>query len=187
MTNADIKRIYSNHMAKVMPSNFKLNKGILYETPVSEVLKGFCFERSPSENESLYIWSFVMPLYVEKENISLTFGKRLKNPEGKELWHLKNNPIIDSTIAGLVSLMYDEIENFFPKVETPDDFYQFYKSKEVKNIRINEALVYSAVYSKNGHSKEILRNFITELEAEDLEIGWIKNVLLRARELERII
>lgn len=187
MTNTDIKKIYNNYLAKVIPPDFELDKGILYKTPVNEILVGFCFEKSSSEKESLYIWSFAMPLYIEKDIISLTFGQRLKDSKGNELWHLKNNQSIDKAIAGLASLMYDEIESFFPAVETPESFYRFYKDKEVKNIRIKEALVYSVIYSKNNRANELLKDFIAELEEEDLEIGWIRNVLLRAKELEKII
>tara|TARA_R110002020_G_scaffold419049_1_gene628272 strand:+ start:439 stop:1071 length:633 start_codon:yes stop_codon:yes gene_type:complete len=187
MTNTDIKKIYNNYLAKVIPPDFELDKGILYKTPVNEILVGFCFEKSSSEKESLYVWSFAMPLYIEKDNISLTFGQRLKDSKGNELWHLKNNQSIDKAIARLASLMYDEIESFFPVVETPENFYRFYKDKGVKNIRINEALVYSAIYSKSNRAKEIMKDFIAELEEEDLEIGWIKNVLLKAKELEKMI
>lgn len=187
MTNTDIKKIYNSHLAKVIPPEFELDKGILYKTPVNDILVGFCFEKSSSEKESLYVWSFAMPLYLEKDNISLTFGRRLKDSKGNELWRLKNSQSIDKSIAELASLMYDEIESFFPAVETPESFYQFYKDKEVKNIRINEALVYSAIYSKNNRSQELLKDFIAELEKEDLEIGWIKNVLLKAKELEKTI
>lgn len=187
MTNTEIKKIYNRHLSETIPLDFKLDKGILYKSPVKDTLVGFCFEKSGFNKDCVYISAFVQPLYVESDCIVLTFGKRLKSKKNGELWHLKNNPEIDKAISELKPLMQKEIENFFPKVETPNDFYQYYKSKEVKNIRINEALVYSAIYSMNGHSKQILRNFIKELVKEDLEIGWIKNIFLKAIELERII
>lgn len=187
MTNTDISRLYKNYLSKVIPLDFKLDKGILYKTSVNNILVGFCFERSSSEKESLYVWSFAMPLYLMKEDLSLTFGQRLKRGKNEELWHFKNNPQIDKTLKSLTLLMQKEIKDFFPKVETPKDFFEFYKDSEVKNVRIKEALVYSGVYAKHPQSKELLKSFTEELENEDLTIQWIKDVLQNSLHLQEVL
>lgn len=187
MTNTEIKKIYDRYLSDEIPSDFKLDKGILYKSPVKDVLVGFCFERSSSEKESLYVWSFAMPLYIEKEDLSLTFGHRLRNKKNQDLWHLKNNPSIDKVVKDLIALMEKEIENFFPKVEKPNDFFEYYRNEKVKNIRINEALTYSAIYSERKESKELLESFINELKNEDLEIGWINSVLQNATNMKELL
>lgn len=187
MTNTEIKKIYNRYLSDKISSDFKLDKGVLYKSPVKDILIGFCFEKSSSEKESLYVWSFAMPLYIEKEDLSLTFGHRLKNKKNQELWHLKNNPNIDKVIKDLLILMEEEIKNFFPKIEKPKDFFEYYKNEKVKNIRIKEALTYSAIYAEQKESKEILENFINELKNEDLDIDWINGVLQNVTSIKELL
>lgn len=187
MTNTEIKRIYDRYLSDEISSNFKLDKGVLYKNPVKDILVGFCFERSSSEKESLYVWSFAMPLYIEKEDLSLTFGHRLRNKKNEELWHFKNNPKVDGVIKDLIALMQKEIKHFFPRVEKPNDFFEFYKNEKVKNIRIKEALTYSAVYAKRKESKELLEILTNELKNEDLDIGWIRGVLQNVTDLKEFL
>ncbi|KAB1153395.1 hypothetical protein F7018_17170 [Tenacibaculum aiptasiae] len=177
MTNTEIKRIYKNHLKDVLPSGFILKGGILYNKDINELLVGFCFEKSGFHKDGVYVWSFVMPLYVEKEDLSLTFGKRMEIKKNGGVWRLKNNSDIDKTISELKSLMKKELKAFLSKIKTSEDFYDYFKNKKVKNIRIKEALVYSAIHSDNKKGKKLISEFIKELQKEDLEIGWIKSIL----------
>lgn len=187
MTNTEIKKIYDRYISEEIPSDFKLDKGILYKSPVKDVLVGFCFEKSGFNKECVYVSVFAQPLYIESDCIVLTFGHRLKNKKNGELWHLKNNPNIDKVVKDLVALMEKEIQDFFPKVQTANDFFKYYKDKKVKNIRIKEALTYSAIYSERKESKELLESFINELKNEDLEIGWINSVLQNATNMKELL
>lgn len=177
MTNTDIKRIYKNHLEDIFPSNFILKGDILYNRDIDNLLVGFCFEKSGFHKEGVYILPFVQPLYILDEDINLTFGTRIKSRRNGDLWHLKNNIDIDKTLSELKPLMKKELKNFLLKIKNSEDFYNYFKNKKVKNIRIKEALVYSAVHSDNKKGKILISEFIKELKKEDLEIDWIKGIL----------
>ncbi|WP_420552292.1 hypothetical protein [Tenacibaculum aiptasiae] len=185
MTNTEIKRIYENHLKDVFPNSFILKEGVLYNKDINELLVGFCFEKSGFHKDEVYVWSFVMPLYVENEDLSLTLGKRMEIKKNGGVWHLKNNSDIDKTISELKSLIKKELKGFLSKIKTSEDLYDYFKNKKVKNIRIKEALVYSAIHSDNKKGKKILSGFIKELKKEDLEIGWIKSILENMVYLEK--
>ncbi len=177
MTNTDIKRIYKNHLEDIFPSNFILKGDILYNRDIDNLLVGFCFEKSGFQKEGVYILPFVQPLYILDEDVNLTFGTRIKSRRNVDLWHLKNNIDIDKTLSELKPLMKKELKNFLLKIKNSEDFYNYFKNKKVKNIRIKEALVYSAVHSDNKKGKILISEFIKELKKEDLEIDWIKGIL----------
>ena len=83
--------------------------------------------------------------------------------------------------------MNKEVKVFLSKVTTPSAFYEHFKNKKIKNIRTKEALVYSAIYAEDKKSKEILKNFIDELRKEDLDIGWVKDVLQNVTTLKVLL
>jgi hypothetical protein len=182
MTNTDLKKIIEQHFSSLISDEFKLKENILYQMPLSDFIIGFCFEKSRNEKDSAYVWSFIQPLYVPNDSIILSFGKRLEN----KLWTLKGNKVLKSEIDELVFLMRTEIDNFFIKTNSIHKFYNFFEN-ECSNLRMIEALVYSAVYSKNEDSELILDNFINSLEHENLSIKWISDICENMKHLKLIL
>ena len=182
MTSNEIKKIIEKNFESIIPENFRIKNNIFYYVPIIDFVKGFCFEKSKNEENSLYVWSFVQPLFVPNDTISLSFGKRL----GNRLWTLKGNDVIQSDIIDLSILMKNEVVNFFADIDSNNKFYNFYEN-ECKNIRMVEALVYSAIYSQNKNAELILNNFINNLQNEDLSIKWIGTILQKMQHLKLIL
>lgn len=182
MTNTDIKKINEKYFNTIISESFSLKGNILYHIPLIDFILGFCFETSKNEKDSLYVWSFIQPLYVPTDSISLSFGKRLEN----KLWKLKGNEVLKSEVDELTTLMRAEMDNFFSKVNSIDKFYVFFEN-ECRNLRMIEALVYSAIYSQNKDAELILNNFINNLQQENLSIKWISDILNQMKYLKSIL
>lgn len=171
MTNTEIKKIVNNHLGEIVSKGFKLQKDILFKEPLDDMLIGFCFEKSGFDKDIFYVNAFVQPLYIENENIILTFGWRIRKQ-----WKLKNNDNLDKDLQELSTLMLEELNSFLNIVDTPSKFYEYYHDKCV-NIRMIEAVVYSAIYTKHPDAELILNNFIEILQNENLSIKWMKKIL----------
>src|SRR5690606_32289028 len=97
-----------------------------------------------------------------------------------------NNSKFDKDIKELSSLMNNEFVDFLSKVDTPLKFYKFYGDKCV-NLRMIEAVIYSAIYTKQKDVKLLINNFIDLLKKEDLSIKWIEELLNQMISLNEII
>ncbi|WP_410220749.1 hypothetical protein [Pedobacter sp.] len=181
MTNSDLKKTVNTNF-KNIGDNFKLKESIFYKIPALDFLIGFCFEKSKNENDSLYVWSFIQPLYVPNDSISLSFGRRLND----KLWKLKGINSSKEELAELHALMVNENDNFFEQVDSVKKFYDHFENSG-KNLRMIEALVYSAIYSQNVDAEMIIDNFISTLRKENLSIAWIGKILEQMEYLKSII
>lgn len=56
---------------------YSITGKMLFQKPISHILRGFYFEDSEFNPESVYVWVFAMPLYIPKGYVYFTFGKRL--------------------------------------------------------------------------------------------------------------
>lgn len=177
MTNIEIKRFVMKHLQEITSLGFYFQKNILFKED-NDIIIGFCLEKSGVQKDSLYIWSFSQPLYVLAEDINLSFGRRLR----KEAWQIKGNSNLDNDALLMIQLMRDELNGYLNQVNNPDKFYQCFNDKCV-NLRMLEAVVYSALKSNNNQSEDILSNYINILKQEDLSINWISRLLENAEEL----
>lgn len=182
MTNAEIKKLVDTSFMTFIEKGFRLHKDILCIEPLNNMIVGFCFEKSGFHKDSLYVWSFVQPLYVPNEHIILTFGKRVRN----EQLQIKNNKEFDKDVKELSKLMNKEIEVFLNEVSSPSKFYNYYQDKCV-NLRMIEAVVYSAIYTKQKNTKTLLNNFINTIKKDDLSIKWIEDLLNQMISIKEIV
>lgn len=172
MNNTEIKKLVNISLRPIIEKGFTYKKNVLYMKPLEELLVGFYFEKSGFNKDSLYIWSFVQPLYVPNENIILTFGKRLREKE----WAIKNNPNLNSDLNLIRQLIEEEISSFITAVDTPIKFFKYYEDKCI-NLKMIESLVYTSLYIKHKDSQLILNKFIDHLKHQDLTINWVNELL----------
>lgn len=68
---------------------YRVARGLLYASPVSLLLRGYCFDTSAFEPAAFYVWVFVQPLYVPHDYIFFSFGRRFEEAGAGELrWTL---------------------------------------------------------------------------------------------------
>jgi hypothetical protein len=159
-----------------LEGNYKISNNCLIKSPIKDIIVGFCFENSSSEN-MMYIWWFAQPLFVPSDTMNLTFGNRINLGEGGQLWDFsqsktENNIKILSREMQLIEIK--EINT----LETPLNFYHnYYKNKE-KNLRIYEAIVISASWVDLPNMDNEIENCLLFVDKNlDKTIPWIKQVV----------
>jgi hypothetical protein len=183
MKNLEIEKIVKLSFKDILDRGFNQNKNIIYQAPLEDILFGFCFEKSAKNENGLYVWSFVQPLYVKADSIVLTFGNRLKRMDD-ELWLLKNNPESHNLLSELNDLMLQSLNTFLSQVNTAEKFYNFYNDK-CSNLRMIQAVVLSAVLADDADAQLVLDNYINILQGENLDFKWKKDLLDEAMFLKQ--
>jgi len=184
MKDTVIKKIAKRFLEEIPDQNFLFRKNVIYKFPINDILLGFCFEKSGFNKDGGYVSVFAQPLYVKSDSITLSFGKRLKGING-ELWQLDNNPNLENTINELLSLMKNSVQDYLRYIDEVVKFYNYYHDK-TSNIRMIQAITYSAIYSNISDSEIILDSYIDTLQKQDLSIKWIKNLLEESLYLKSI-
>lgn len=60
------------------PTDWRFSKKIAYRSPVEWVLLGIFGEGSGWQRDEVYVWSLVMPLYVESTHVVLSHSRRVR-------------------------------------------------------------------------------------------------------------
>ncbi len=71
-----LNRLLEEHLVPHL-DGFSVHEGMLIATPVGDLLRGFCFDRSQLDRTSFYVNVFVQTLCVPLEHVVLTVGHRL--------------------------------------------------------------------------------------------------------------
>jgi hypothetical protein len=102
---------------------YAIARKILFATPLTTILRGFYFEDSEFNPESVYVWVFVMPLYVPKGYVYLTFGKRIFRKVGflrtQQDWQIAA-PYDDNLCATMIRVMRSQGVPYLSKLATPE-------------------------------------------------------------------
>jgi hypothetical protein len=177
MNYQELKKLISKYIDPKLQENLVLHKNILYQIPVSDFLKGFCFEQSGYNKEGFYLWCFVQPLYIPSEDIVLTFGKRIATKK-VEWWDIEKNN--ESKITSTFNDINNKIKNkglvYIEELSRHEKFYEFCKKYKKTNVRIWEALVYTGLYKGFPEADKEAELLINYLQKSDMSINWIKEV-----------
>jgi hypothetical protein len=63
------------------PASWEFRNKLAYRQPVGWVLLGVLGEGSGWHRDQLYVWSLVMPLYIESEHLVLSYSQRVAPAE----------------------------------------------------------------------------------------------------------
>jgi hypothetical protein len=174
MTKKKLESIIKKNILNLLVGNYILTDTYVIKSPIEDIVIGFCFERS-STDDGIYIWWFTQPLYIPDNTLHLTFGNRIRLPDKNELWNFGKNHI-DNTVNILMEelLIHDKMINV---LKVPSNFYEYYLETREKNIRIYEATIYTACWiglSNVDEEIEVCLNFIQV--NLNLSIPWIKKI-----------
>lgn len=104
---------------------FELAGKVLFQKPVADVLRGFCFEDSDFSTNTGYVWVFVQPLYVPKGYLALSFGKRLFHKTGffsrRQDWDLSS---LESSGPDLRAAIESQGLPHLSKLSTPTEIVE---------------------------------------------------------------
>jgi len=76
-------------------------RDLLILTPVRHVLRAICFDRS-IDSRSFYLEAFFQPLYVPKDYMAFTLGRRLRR-KGRQSWDADAPELVEDTLAAFRS------------------------------------------------------------------------------------
>jgi hypothetical protein len=156
-------------------NNYYFMDDFLIKQPIQDILIGFCFERSSTKNERYVSW-FTMPLYYFQKVIGLTFGGRIQSKNRGQMWDFGDAQIAN-TIGELLPqlLLHEEKIN---ELEMPLNFYNAYYKKKHTNLRIYEAVTYTACWLELPTMQNEIQSCIQFIETEnDTSVPWIKKIL----------
>lgn len=136
---------------------YSMSGKILFKEPARPVLRGFYFEDSEFNPKSVYTWAFIQPLYLPKDYIFFTFGKRLRRSVGflrsREDWGIGDPPDQDIHSLLLQAIRSKGIPHL-ARLATPDLIIR--NLRAATGLRDNpyalEAIAYS--YARLGNPSE---------------------------------
>jgi hypothetical protein len=178
MTDVEINRFIKKNFLDGVFLDFSIYRNLLYRNSVDGVLTGFYFEKSSSQSNGIYIWSFAQPLFIPNDSVVLTFGRRIRN----SIWIIKDNPLIENDLKEMKSLMDREFFDYLSKIDSSSGFYEYFGRKST-NLRMIEGVVHSGVSANRADVKGVLANFIDALKSNDMTIGWVSDLHTRMLEI----
>jgi hypothetical protein len=120
MRSQDLKPIFE----ELLPDfpGFRPKGHLFFREPVLDILTGFCFERS-ADRWDFYLLAFNQPLYIPKEHVTFSRGRRLMSDQGQG-WHV----IPEDKVAIVPHLSECMRKNGLPMIEKFDTPLKFARS-----------------------------------------------------------
>jgi hypothetical protein len=177
MTLRELRNTISKSILPQLDDGFQASDTLIYKDEKTEILRGLFFEKSKAVKGSLYIYSFVMPLMIKKEDLSFNFGARIKNSNGTDLWDFKKE-VRETSLRLLINSI--EKQELLIDVFDSKSFINYYSSK-VSTVRDMEAITYCCCYADVNHFKLYLEKFIEFInENGNLTWAWVEKIKRRA-------
>jgi hypothetical protein len=144
MKTSEFNKLAREQLRPLLPG-FEVAKGMLFEAPVGDLLRGFTFQGSSYDRTSFYLVAFVQPLYVPSDEELPTFSER--------------SPRLASTDAldDIRSFVEGPGRKFLEGLETPADLADWLKREEAGHKPdpfALEALAYSALLGGGAEDAE---------------------------------
>lgn len=160
-------------------NDFKCCNAIIYKASLKDILVGFYVEKTNLNNH--YLWRFALPLYVPSEYVYFTFGQRILNKKGQEIFDFQTAESTRVSIQEIIEIIKSEKESLF-KLEDYDSFIAGYKDKKyIDNIHVQQALAYTMCFLDWKEAKLMLENMVSNHSKDN--ISWVETILKRATDL----
>lgn len=182
MNSSELRKLISKYIHPNVKRDLIFNGNLLYQIPVTNFLKGFCFELSGYDKEGFYLWCFIQPLYIPCENLVLTYGKRLSINK-VEWWSIdKSNEIkTKDTFESINRIIKTEGLPYIEELGNRENFYTFCKEHKKTNVRIWEAFVYTGFYNELPGARQEAELLINHLKESDSSIPWVRELAKNLR------
>ena len=147
MRQKTVERLAKNHLLTHLPG-YEVARGIIHATPITDVLRGFAFESSAFDSDVAYVWAFAQPLYVPRDSLVFTFGRRLRRSLGllrsTERWDLREERA-EASLAALAKTLTRDGVPLVKRLESPELLVQNLQPKFGASATIFhlEAVAYS--------------------------------------------
>ncbi len=145
---------------------FQAKRNLVYRAPFSHFLQGLCFERSSSK-ESFYLNVFIIPLFVPKDYIYFTFGKRIGRG-----WNTTDQNIVKKIFS---EINCQDISTYLDSISNLQDFVsRIEKITEYKSLYFYQAI--GLAQALDGRIKESLENLYQIQIQADVSVAWQRDL-----------
>ncbi|MGA7990228.1 MAG: hypothetical protein WCC53_02235, partial [Thermoanaerobaculia bacterium] len=156
MKGTQSEKLIREHILPSMPG-FQAKGKLLFASPVTYVLRGYCFEDSGFDPSAFTVSVFVQPLYVPFPALVLSLGDRLGHIAGgpdKWWYFMEGNESV--VMAEVRARILDEGEKHFRVADDPGALIWWLKARKNEETHYSlKALAYS--YILIGRADEGLR------------------------------
>jgi hypothetical protein len=165
MKTSEFDKLAREQLRPLLPG-FEAAKGLLFEAPIEDLLRGFTFQGSSYDRTSFYLVAFVQPLYVPSDEELPTFSER--------------SPRLASTDAldDIRSFVEGSGRKFLERLRTPTDLADWLEREEAGHKPdpfALEALAYSALLAVRSEDAEqwleVAAKTAEEYVRDDLDEG----------------
>lgn len=172
MKGRHVQQFATRHLLPHL-DGFRAQGSLLYQIPVGKILRGFIFDSSGFSAEAFYPQVFVQPLYVPRDHLDLTLGKRFLG-----VW--KFEPEREHQVAQkLLHEIFKIGLPFLHRHAGPEGIVDEVNKNPAlsKNCRLRETLAYSLlILGRNDEGLDELDKLLAMLEP-----------IAEAREWERVL
>ncbi|MDN3583990.1 hypothetical protein [Mucilaginibacter flavus] len=172
-----LKSLFNKHIKQHLSiTDLSCKNHLLYREVNTGLLKGFCFNSSGFAADQFEIVVFVMPLYVPKNFLALTFGYFLRSPNKRQWWQYEEGKL-EQLGQDLAVVINQADKDLLSKINNAQDFYNYYKKDRKNTFRFFEAVSYSSAYAGLPDSTEILKDCLSFIKRkEDLNNSYVQEV-----------
>jgi hypothetical protein len=150
---------------------------LIYMSGPNDILRGVCIDSSAFSASDVYVQLFAMPLYVPRDHLTFTYGKRLRDSSGWERWSVDPDFPVDFVRDLLTALKADGLR-FLEKFATPNGVLTYINASEGGNDfwRLHTK-AYTHAYLGNLEKADNLLSILIDEAAKALKNSpWTKNV-----------
>lgn len=182
MKVSEINKYIKKHLQDSL-FDYQVEKGFIFKTESDFFLKGYDFESTGDGEYDLAVWCFIQPLFVKSDCLYYNFGNRLKYKkkvnilQSKELeWWDASKEKLDESFQSILHSIKTTGEEYLNQFKTVQNFYSKFKNKARGDIRVYEAIAYSAILCEEQSVQDkMLRGLLKEAENER-DADWVHQI-----------
>ena len=146
----------------------------MFIVPAKHLLRGIHFDPSAFDKKSFSATSFVMPLFIPSQHLTLNFGDRVRNSRGGDRWNIET----PNVAIELQKSLTNQVIPFLSSFTSLQSFIEMARchlnraieSKAPPNLRGIESIGYGlALAGKSESARDALRELVKQV---NLNIPW---------------
>ncbi|TRC79138.1 hypothetical protein FJV80_23795 [Mesorhizobium sp. WSM4310] len=175
------ERGFTSIIKKILPQlrGYKIYNGLVYKSPVDDLLMAITYNSSSNDKNSFYIQYFFIPLFVPTESLHFAFGDRAVPRPGVTGWYYDMPNLTEEIRLSLLAQALPFLNN----IKSPGDAARTLKSRSQDNPHIRRAIAFCA--AREGNVDEAVRELDQLISSVKIRTNWeleIKETAILLRE-----
>ncbi len=150
-------------------------------SPVREMVRGLCFERSGSDKRRFYLWVFFMPLCVPSRHVTFDLGRRLGGLEQR--WNTDEPHLTEKLLFSIRA----EGLPFLNNLQAPNNAAHFALSVARTNKSAHAQQTGAYMLARSGKVQEAVSSLDELLQLLVGDTSWQAEMASRAQMLKSLL